>query len=185
MPASRNPRRPKRRCWPRSRCCESAHLDLEFTEVRAPIDGRVSRALVTDGNYVSGVAGGATLLTTIVSVDPIYVYADMDENSLAEFNALAGERKAGERREARFPWSLQLADEEGFPHRGYIESFDNRLDPNTGSILLRAIFPNADGRIVPGLFARIRVPDERNGIRPCWWRSAPSAPIRRKSLCSR
>ena len=135
---------------------ESARLDLEFTEIRAPIDGRVSRALMTAGNYVSGVAGGASLLTTIVSVDPIYVYADVDENSLLKFNALAGERRAAG--EQTIPVELELANEEGFPHRGSIESFDNRLDPNTGTILLRAIFSNPEGRIVPGLFARIRVP---------------------------
>ncbi len=137
---------------------ESAKLDLDFTEVRAPIDGRVSRALVTPGNYISGVAGATTVLTTIVTVDPIYVYADVDENSLLKFNALFHDRKTSAGTEARVPVELQLADEEGFPQRGYIESFDNRLDPNTGSILLRAVFPNPDGRIVPGLFARIRVP---------------------------
>ncbi len=137
---------------------ESAKLDLDFTEVRAPIDGRVSRALVTAGNYINGVAGAATVLTTIVTVDPIYVYADVDENSLLKFNALFHDRKTSAAAEDRVPIELQLADEEGFPQRGYIESFDNRLDPNTGSILLRAVFPNPDGRIVPGLFARIRVP---------------------------
>jgi len=137
---------------------ESAKLDLDFTEVRAPIDGRVSRALVTAGNYINGVAGAATVLTTIVTVDPIYVYADVDENSLLKFNALFHDRKTSAATEDRVPVELQLADEEGFPQRGYIESFDNRLDANTGSILLRAVFPNPDGRIVPGLFARIRVP---------------------------
>lgn len=132
---------------------EFARLDLEFTEIRAPIDGRVSRALMTAGNYV---IGGSSLLTTLVSVDPIFVYADVDENSLLKFNALAGERgAAGDR---KIPVELELADEQGFPHRGSVESFDNRLDPNTGTILLRAIFPNPEGRIVPGLFARIRVP---------------------------
>jgi multidrug efflux system membrane fusion protein len=137
---------------------DSAKLDLEYTEVRAPIVGRVSRELVTVGNYVSGVAGNATLLTTIVSVDPIYVYADVDENSLLKFNALLRAKKMASRGDGQIPVELQLADEDGFPHRGYIESFDNRLDPQTGSILLRAVFPNPEGRIVPGLFARIRVP---------------------------
>ena len=138
---------------------DSAKLDLEYTQVRAPIDGRVSRALLTEGNYVSGVAGAATLLTTIVSVDPVYVYADMDEDSLLKFNALARAQKAGdERRRQDSRRAATRPTKQDFPHHGYIESFDNRLDPNTGSILLRAVFPNADGRIVPGLFARIRVP---------------------------
>lgn len=137
---------------------DSAKLDLAYTEVRAPITGRVSRELATVGNYVSGLAGNATLLTTIVSVDPIYVYADIDENSLLKFNTLAAAKKLTSNVDGSIPVELQLADEEAFPHNGSIESFDNRLDPATGSILLRAIFPNPDGRIVPGLFARIRVP---------------------------
>src|SRR5438477_5121266 len=137
---------------------DSARLDLEYTQVRAPIDGRVSRALLTEGNYVSGVAGATTVLTTLVSVDPIYVYADIDENSLLKFNALAQARKLETNGAGKIPVELQLADERDFPHRGYIESFDNHLNPNTGSILLRAVFPNTDGRVVPGLFARIRVP---------------------------
>jgi RND family efflux transporter MFP subunit len=137
---------------------DTAKLDLDYTEIRAPIDGRVSRALVTTGNYVSGIPGAASTLTTIVSVAPMYVYADIDENSLLKFNALAAAQKLEGASDAKVPVELQLADEQGFPHRGYIESFDNRLDPNTGSILLRAVFDNKDERIVPGLFARIRVP---------------------------
>jgi RND family efflux transporter MFP subunit len=137
---------------------DTAKLDLDYTAIRAPINGRVSRALKTTGNYVSGVSGMGTLLTTIVSVDPIYVYADVDENSLLKFNALAQARKLTSDGEGRVPVELQLADEEGFPQRGHIESLDNRVDANMGSILLRAVFPNSEGRIVPGLFARIRVP---------------------------
>lgn len=137
---------------------DSARLDLDYTQVRAPIDGRVSRALLTEGNYVSGVAGSASLLTTIVSVGPIYVYADMDENSLLKFNALVAVNKMETNAEGKIPVQLQLADETDFPHEGYIESLDNQLDPDTGSILLRAVFPNTDGQIVPGLFARIRIP---------------------------
>jgi len=135
-----------------------AKLDLELTEIRAPINGRVSRALVTQGNFVSGVAGNATLLTSIVTVDPVYVYADFDEQSLLKFNDLTRAQKLPGGSDGKVPIELQLANEEGFPHRGFIESFDNRLDAGTGSILLRAIFPNEDGTIVPGLFARVRVP---------------------------
>jgi len=144
---------------------DTARLDLEYTQVRAPIDGRVSRALLTEGNYVNGVAGAATVLTTIVSVDPIYVHADLDENSLLKFNALAQAKSLETNGAGKIPVQLELADETEFPHEGYIESFDNRLDANTGSILLRAVFPNADGRIVPGLFARLRVPlSERHTV---------------------
>src|SRR5204863_6734550 len=100
----------------------------------------------------------ATLLTTLVSVNPVYVYADVDEETLLKFNALAQAKRIETNREGRTPVELQLTDEDGFPHQGYIESFDNRLNPNSGSILLRAVFPNDDGRIVPGLFARIRIP---------------------------
>jgi multidrug efflux system membrane fusion protein len=137
---------------------DSVKLDLEYTQVHAPIDGRVSRALQTEGNYVSGVSGATTLLTTIVSVDPIYVYADIDEDRLLKFNALARANKIETNASGNTPVELQLGDEESFQHQGHIESFDNRLDANTGSILVRALFPNHDGRIVPGLFARIRVP---------------------------
>src|SRR5271170_3560950 len=146
------------RCEEAKAALDSARLDLEYTQVRAPIDGRVSRALLTEGNYVSGVAGSASLLTTIVSVDPVYVYADIDEDTLLKFNELVRSKKLGTADGGKIPVELQLADESGFPHKGYIESFDNKLDPSTGSILLRAVFPNDDGRIVPGLFARIRIP---------------------------
>ena len=144
---------------------DSAKLDLDYTEVRAPIDGRVSHALLTQGNYVSGDSGSASLLTTLVSVNPVYVYADVDEDSLLKFNALAQARKIETDGDGRIPIELQLGDEAVFTHRGSIESFDNRVDPNTGSILLRAVFSNDDGRIVPGLFARIRVPlSERHPV---------------------
>jgi RND family efflux transporter MFP subunit len=137
---------------------DSARLDLEYSEVRAPIDGRVSRALMTEGNYVSGNAGSASLLTTLVSVNPVYVYADIDENTLLKFNELEAAKKLETRADGKIPVELQLADETGFPHQGSIESFDNHVDPETGSILLRAIFDNENDRIVPGLFARIRLP---------------------------
>jgi len=151
-------RRPQIRAEVAKAALDSAKLDLEYTQVRAPIDGRVSRALLTQGNYVSGTAGSASLLTTVVSVNPVYVNADIDEETLLKFNELVSSKKLGTTDGGRIPVELQLADESDFPHKGYIESFDNRLDANTGSILLRAVFSNADDRIVPGLFARIRIP---------------------------
>ncbi len=137
---------------------DTARLDLEYTEVRSPIDGRVSRALLTVGNYVSGAASSASLMTTVVSVNPVYVYASVDEDALLKFNRLVDAKQLETTDVGKIPVELELADELDFPHRGTIESFDNRLDPDTGSILLRAVFQNDDGRIVPGLFARIRIP---------------------------
>lgn len=136
---------------------EVARLDLEHTEVRAPITGRVSRAIVTAGNLVSGAPGSATLLTTIVSVGDAYVYADLDEAMMLRFNRLSRENRLVSEN-GRVPVQLQLADESGFPRRGYIESADNRINPATGSLVLRMVFPNSDQALVPGLFARVRVP---------------------------
>lgn len=137
---------------------DSARLDLEYTQVRAPIDGRVSRALLTAGNYASGNAGSASLLTTIVSVNPVYVYADIDEDSYLKFSELIRAKKLGDDNGGKIPVEMELADEQGFPHAGHIESFDNHLNADTGSILLRAEFDNKDGSFTPGLFARIRIP---------------------------
>jgi RND family efflux transporter MFP subunit len=137
---------------------DTARLDLDYTQVRAPIDGRVSRALLTAGNYVSGVAGSASLLTTIVSVNPVYVYADMDEDSYLKFSELVRAKELGGDDGGKIPVEMELEDEQGFPHAGYVESFDNHLNPDTGSILLRAVFQNTNGSLVPGLFARIRIP---------------------------
>jgi len=134
----------------------TARLDLEHTEVRAPIAGRIARAYVTTGNLVAGSPGDATLLTTIVTVGAAYVYADMDETTFLKFNRLTHENFGGTG--GRVPVELELADETGFPRRGYIESSDNRLNAATGSLTLRMVFPNLDGALIPGLFARVRVP---------------------------
>ncbi len=135
----------------------TARLDLEHTEVRAPIDGRVSRALVTSGNLVSGAPGNATLLTTIVTTGDAYVYADLDESALLKFNRIVRDNhqilEGG-----RVPVDMQLADENGYPRHGFIESLDNHLNPATGSLTVRMLFPNQDGSLVPGLFARVRLP---------------------------
>jgi RND family efflux transporter MFP subunit len=136
---------------------EVAKLDLEHTQVRSPIAGRVSRALVTPGNLVSGTPGNATLLMTIVTTGEAYVYADIDEATFLKFSRLA--RENGLAMEGgRVPVDLQLADENNFPRHGYIESSDNRMNPNTGSLTLRMVFPNTDQALLPGLYARVRVP---------------------------
>lgn len=135
----------------------TARLDLEHTQVRAPIAGRISRALVTAGNLVSGSPGNATLLTTIVSVGEAFVYADIDEITVLKFNRLQREGRLVTV-DGRVPVDLALSDETGFPRRGYIESADNRLNPSTGSLTVRMVFANPDGALVPGLFARVRLP---------------------------
>ena len=133
----------------------SAEIEMEHTEVKAPISGRISRAITTTGNYVTA---GTTLLTTIVTVDPVYVYTDIDENSLLRLQALQRDKKLFTNGEGKVPVELQLSNEKDFPHKGHIESFDNRLDASTGSMILRAVFSNTDGSLTPGLFARVRLP---------------------------
>lgn len=136
---------------------ENARLDLEYTEIKAPISGRVSRAYVTAGNLVSGAPGNGTLLTTIVSNGDVHVYADVDESTLLTFNRLSREGRIASEN-GRVPVDMELTDESGYPHRGYVESADNRLDEGTGSLVLRMVFPNADGKLLPGLSARVRLP---------------------------
>lgn len=133
----------------------SAEIEFEHTTVEAPISGRISRTMTTTGNYVTA---GTTLLTTIVTVDPVHVYADIDENSLLKLQALKRDKKLYTNGDNLMPVELQLSNEKDFPHKGHVESFDNRLDASTGSMVLRAEFDNKDGSLTPGLFARIRLP---------------------------
>ncbi len=137
---------------------DAATLELEFTTVKSPIDGRVSRALQTEGNYISGVAGFTTLLTTVVGVDPVYFYAAVDEASFLKYQRLIAGKKLASARDGAVAAELRLDGETGYPHKGVIESFDNKLDPATGSVVLRLKFSNPDGILVPGLFGRVRVP---------------------------
>lgn len=135
----------------------SAALDLSFTKVQAPIDGRASRAEVTRGNLVTGGNSGGTLLTTIVSTDPIYVYFEGDENAYLHYQALA---RAGERpssRDAANPVRVGLASEDGFPHDGHMDFVDNQLNVRTGTIRARAVLDNKEGLFTPGLFARVQL----------------------------
>src|SRR5438874_5748221 len=138
---------------------DGARLDVEFTRVSAPIGGRVGRKLVTEGNLINGGVGTqGTLLTTIVSLDPIYAYFEADEGSLLKYDRLA---RSGQRRSSRDyqnPVHVALAGEEGFPHDGVMDFVDNQVDRGTGTIVGRALLPNPDLSLIPGLFARLRLP---------------------------
>jgi RND family efflux transporter MFP subunit len=129
----------------------TAKLNLEWTVVRAPISGRVSRAAVTPGNLVQAGPPSATLLTTIVSIDPIYVYFDTDEQAYLKYvRTMRG-------RAAKLPVSIGLTNETGFSHKGTLDFVDNQLDPGAGTIRARAVIPNPTGLFLPGLFARVRL----------------------------
>jgi RND family efflux transporter MFP subunit len=136
----------------------TAKLDLEFTEIRAPISGRISDARVTEGNLVSGGTQNTTLLTTIVELDPIYCEIEADERSVLKYREM---HKHGERVSAlfaRIPAEMALINEEGWPHQGEVDFVDNQLNPATGTIRTRAVFPNADRLMAPGFFAKVRIP---------------------------
>ena len=137
---------------------DSAQLDYEQSEVRSPISGRISRAFLTEGNYVSGVPGSNTLLTTVMSVDPVYIYATLDEAAYLRLLRLKAAGKLPLDQNGNLPIQMELTDEEGFPRSGYIESFDNQVSADTASITVRAVFPNTDANLTPGLFARVRIP---------------------------
>ncbi|MEJ8566036.1 efflux RND transporter periplasmic adaptor subunit [Elongatibacter sediminis] len=135
---------------------EVARLNLEFTEVRAPIDGRAGRALVTPGNLVS-TQPNATLLTTLVSIDPIYVYFEGDEQTYLRYVKMARDGERPSSRDAHNPVRVGLANESGFPHEGYMDFVDNQLDASTGTIRARAVLDNSQRIFTPGLFARVQL----------------------------
>jgi RND family efflux transporter MFP subunit len=138
---------------------ERARLDLDFTRVTAPVSGRVSRYNVTVGNLVqAGDLTGGTLLTTIVSVDPMYAYFDVDERTVLRIKQLIREGKLGTPDNVEVPVWLGLANEDGFPHRGTINFVDNQVNTKTGTLKVRGVFPNKDETLSPGYFARVRVP---------------------------
>ena len=132
-----------------------AELDLEFTEVRAPISGRAGRALVTPGNLVS--TQDATLLTTIVSLDPVYVYFEGDERSYLRYNEMSRNGERASSRDARNPVRVGLAGDAGYPYVGEMDFMDNQVNPDTGTIRARAVLPNPDRVFTPGLFARVQL----------------------------
>jgi RND family efflux transporter MFP subunit len=143
---------------------DRAKLDVEFAKIKAPISGKISRALVTKGNLINA-GGGDTLLTTIVAVDPIHVYFDVDERSLGLYR----ERRAKETganpddNPPVIPVFLALvSDADRFTREGTIDFAENKINPATGTIRVRGVFPNKDGRLTPGQFARVRLPvDEK------------------------
>lgn len=142
---------------------ERARLDLEFSRITAPIDGQLSRAMVTKGNLIQGGSGDDALLTTLISLDPMYVYFDVDERTVLEFRERYRQRNKGNSppesvSDFKMPVLLCLANEDGFPHSGLIDFADNRVDTVTGTVQLRGTFDNSKRVFKPGMFARVRVP---------------------------
>lgn len=142
-------------------------LDLKYTEVRSPISGRIDRALVTPGNIVTGGLGTGTLLTTIVKTDPMYIYFDVDEQSVLRYQRMESQREPNDPSKTRssnglksleIPCLVQLGDEKDFPHRGKLDFLQNRIDERTGSIKLRAVLDNQNNLLKSGMFVRVRVP---------------------------
>jgi RND family efflux transporter MFP subunit len=138
---------------------KQAELDLEFTELRAPISGRIGDRRVTPGNLVTGGTGGnTTLLAMIVSRDPIRFEFTFDEASYLRYERLSSGGKEVTGRDGSVLVALKLIDESDFPHRGYMDFVDNVIDRSSGTIRGRAVFSNPDGTFTPGMFARVRVP---------------------------
>ena len=134
----------------------TARINLDYTQIKAPISGKIGRRLVTAGNFVQlqGNGGSATVLATIVSVNPIYGYFDVEESAFLKYRSNA---KAGEAKGDGLTCELALVNEEGFAHRGRLDFFDNQVNPQTGTIRLRAVFVNDDRALLPGMYANVRV----------------------------
>lgn len=132
---------------------DMAQLNLDFTRVTAPIDGRASRAMITAGNLVTA-GDSASVLTTLVSQQQMYVYFDVDENTFLHYQAMA---RQGQQRQA-LPVEIALAGDQGFPHEGRVDFLDNQLTASTGTIRMRALLDNPQRQFTPGLFARVRLP---------------------------
>jgi multidrug efflux system membrane fusion protein len=135
----------------------TAKLNLEFTNVRSPINGRIGRELITAGNVVNSTGGDATLLTFIVSTNPVYVYVDADERSVLKYRRQAKKVDHGNMGEEKTLAELAVTDEPGFPHQGHLDYIAPREDASTGTLTLRGVFANPDELLSPGFFARMRV----------------------------
>src|ERR1700723_2272608 len=136
---------------------KAAQLNIEFSHVLAPLAGRVSRHLVSVGNLVQGSEGGSTLLTSIVSLDPIYIYFDMDEATYVRNHRQGFEGKRPSSRDNPNPVQVALTGETKPSHAGKVDFLDNRLDVSTGTLRGRAVIPNKDLSILPGQFGRVRL----------------------------
>jgi RND family efflux transporter MFP subunit len=136
---------------------KQAELNLEWTQVRAPIAGRISDRRVDAGNLISGGQSGATLLTSIVSIDPIHFVFDGSETDFLHYLRLAAAGTRQSSRDAANPVAVRLADETDFKHVGRMDFVDNVINPKTGTIRGRAIFDNKDGLLTPGFFGRLRL----------------------------
>jgi multidrug efflux system membrane fusion protein len=141
---------------------ENAKLEMEFTEVKSPIDGVVSRDLVNEGNLVTGGTNEATLLTTVVSLNPIHFYFDAGERDLLKYIRLSQLDKRESSRTKSHPVQIRLQDEQEFSHFGVMDFVDNQVDQGTGTIQGRAILDNPGGFILPGIFGRMRLLSQEN-----------------------
>lgn len=136
---------------------DAAQLNLDFTKVTAPIDGRASRALITSGNLVTA-GDTASVLTTLVSQKTVYVYFDVDESTYLHYQNLARSGQGASSNHTALPVEIGLTGEEGYPHQGKVDFLDNQLTPSTGTIRMRALLGNSQRQFTPGLFARVRLP---------------------------
>ena len=135
-----------------------ARLNLDFTEIRAPIIGQMSNRKVDRGNLVVGGANNATLLSTIVSIDPIHFVFTASEADFLRYSRLSGSGNRLSGLSTPYAVDIRLMDEDDFPHQGTLDFVDNQIDPNSGTIVARAVLPNPDRFFVPGTFGRIRLP---------------------------
>lgn len=137
---------------------DQARIDLGYTEIRAPFSGRIGRRLVDPGNFV-GVAGGTpTTLATLEQLNPIYAFYNIDERSVLRIKAMHRDGGGPNFRERPVPVSIGLLDEQGYPHEGRVDFAASSIDPNTGTLQIRAIFDNGGNALLPGAFVRIRIP---------------------------
>ncbi|MCG6860301.1 MAG: efflux RND transporter periplasmic adaptor subunit [Chromatiaceae bacterium] len=139
---------------------EIAKINLGYTEVRAPFKGRISRHLVDAGNLVG--SPGPTKLATIEQIQPIYAYFNVDEPTVLRIRSLMRKRGTGPTNVDKIPVNLGLQNEQGYPHKGRLDYVDTGIDPSTGTLQVRAVLPNSDDSILPGMFARVQIPVERN-----------------------